>query len=391
MSLVVKSVARDNQKTVTFSSFDEWHTWEADAFRIDPVGVDVTPPFVTKENIETRHKMKEVGKKNKNRTTSIATDESVNGASASSGSVIGEVVNTPTLRSNKLKKITSFRNVVAERKKAGTKEILSSFIDNDVKLYSSAPVQQLDVVIPDLACDVSLLSNELEGNKLKIWDEDESVESRLPGINILTKACMTVVDINRRCESSAEEFIFPPASSGMTCKDGISDTERKRQVRWTSSAATDHDDDSDDDNDDDETSIGDVEHGSLFSCGTETQRITENLGDLGNDVQSGIAHAVRRLLLLLLGSYDITRDELQLDVTNQKSKSKQKYCGDEVGTPTSINATDKQKRFLVKLKELATNAVGLKHDEKNMGKPKTAIDKRKMYVQKLKEMSLMHV
>lgn len=372
MSLVVKSVARDNQKTVTFSSFDEWHTWEADAFRIDPVGVDVTH----------------------NRTTSIATDdEPVNGASASSGSVIGEVVNTSTLRSNKLKKITSFRNVVAEKKKAGTKEISSSFIiDNDVKLYSSAPVQQLDV-IPDLACDVSLLSNELEGNKLKIWDEDESVESRLPGTNILTKACMTVVDINRRCESSAEEFIFPPASSGMTCKDGIGDTERKRHVRWTSSATTDDDDDddSDDDNDDDETSIGDVEHGSLFSCGTETQRIKENLGDLGHDFQSGIAHAVRRLLLLL-GSYDITRgDELQLDVTNQKSKSKQKYCEDEVGTPTSINVTDKQKRFLVKLKELATNAVGLKHYEKNMGKPKTAIDKRKMYVQKLKEMSLRHV
>ena len=196
MSLVVKSVARGNQKTVTFSSFDEWHTWEADAFR-----------------------MKEVGKTNNNRTTSIATDdEPVNGASASSGSVIGEVVNTSTLRSNKLKKITSFRNVVAEKKKSGTKEISSSFIiDNDVKLYSSAPVQQLDV-IPDLACDVSLLSNELEGNKLKIWDEDESVESRLPGTNILTKACMTVVDINRRCESSAEEFIFPPASSGMTCK-----------------------------------------------------------------------------------------------------------------------------------------------------------------------------
>lgn len=334
-------VAHINQKTVTFSSFDEWHTWEAD----EPV---------------------------------------VNGAPASSGSVIGEVVNTSTLRNVKLKKILSFRNV-AEKKN-----------DDDVNLYSSVPVQQLDVVPNSMECDISLLSNELEGSKLKIWDEDESVESRITDTNILTKTCMTVVDINRRCESSAEEFIFPLASSGMTCTDGVSDTERKRSVRWTSSAATDDDDDSDDDNEDDDTSIGDAEHSSRFSCGTETQRIKEDLRDLGH--QTGMTHAVRRLL----GSYDITCDELQLDdqplwrnskssPQRQKSKSKQKYCGDEVGTPTSITVTDKQKLFLVKLKALATNSGGVKHSDENMDKPKTAIDKRKLYVEKLKELSLRHV
>jgi hypothetical protein len=357
-----KRVAHDNQKTVTFSSFDEWHTWDADAFSIDPVGVeylsdDETESIhdVTKENIEKRQ-MKEVRKKNKIPATSIANDEPVViGAPASSSSVIGEIVNTST--SNKLKKIASVRNI-AER----NEQILSSLIDDDVKLYSSAPLQQLDVV-PDVGCDISLLSNELEGTKLKIWDEDESVESRISGTNILTKACMTVVDINRRCESSAEEFIFPPASSGKTCKDSVSDTERKRPVRWTSSAAMDDNDDSVGDNNNKDTSIGDVEHSSRFSCGTETQRIKEDLQLLWRDSKS------------LLQSH--------------KSKSKQTYCGEKMDTP--ITVTDKQKLFLVKLKALASSIGGVKHGDENMDKPNTAIDKRKLYVEKLKELSLRHV
>ena len=73
----------------------------------------------------------------------------------------------------------------------------------------------------------------------------------------------------------------------------------------------------------------------------------------------------------------------------QKSKSKQKDCGDEVGTPTSITVT--QKLFLVKLKALATNIGGVEHGDENMDKPKTAIDKRKLHVEKLKELSLRHV
>jgi hypothetical protein len=361
-TLATKRVAHDNQKTVTFSSFDEWHTWDADAFSIDPVGVeyvsdDETESIhdVAKENIETRQ-MKEVRKKNKIPATSIANDVSVvMGAPASSSSDIEEIVNTST--SSKPKKIASFQNI-AER----NKQILSSLIDDDVKLYSSAPLQQLDVV-PDVGCDISLLSEELEGTKLKIWDEDESVESRISGTNILTKACMTAVDINRRCESSAEEFIFPPASSGKTCKDGVSDTKRKRPVGWTSSAATDNDDDSVGDNNDEDTSIGDVEHSSRFSCGTETQRIKEDLQLLWRDSKS------------LLQTH--------------KSKSKQTYCGDKMDTP--ITVTDKQKLFLMKLKALASNIGGVKHGDENMDKPNTAIDKRKLYVEKLKELSLRHV
>jgi hypothetical protein len=361
LTTATKRVPHDNQKTVTFSSFDEWHTWDADAFSIDPVGVEylssdetVSIHDVTKENIETRQ-MKEVWKKNKIPATSIANDEPVViGAPASSSSDIGEIVNTSS--SNKLKKIASFRNI-AER----NKQILSLLIDDEVKLYSSAPLQQLDVV-PDVGCDISLLSEELEGTKLKIWDEDESVESRISGTNILTKACMTVVDINRRCESSAEEFIFPSASSGKTCKDGVSDTERRRPVQWTSSAATDDDDDCvGDNNNNKDTSIGDVEHSSRFSCGTETQRIKEDL---------------------------LWRDSKSLLQTHQ-SKSKQTYCGDKMDTP--ITVTDKQKLFLMKLKALASNIGGVKHGDENMDKPNTAIDKRKLYVEKLKELSLRHV
>ncbi|KAL3808886.1 hypothetical protein ACHAXA_005097 [Cyclostephanos tholiformis] len=229
--------------------------------------------------------------------------------------------------------------------------------DRTLKGKWSAPVQRIDVYpnaleYDDADDDVSL-PPELKTGKIKIWQEDASIES---GVS------------NGKDTSGARKGrdTMMLADSYINCGEiNRNDTDIFDGIHADNNTLTGNIV-----NDDDESAGDEMKSGGMFTCGIETQELKDEIifevKDLARDIEFG----VRRGLRNLFGTCDITRDggmeylRANVDSTNDQLFGR--------GSMQTASESQKSKAQTIHTQSVASN-------------------KQKLYITKLKELSLKHV
>jgi hypothetical protein len=229
-------------------------------------------------------------------------------------------------------------------------------IDRSVKEKWPAPVQRIDVFPNafeyDDADDNVSLPPELETGKIKIWQEDGSIDSEA-----------SVARNGRDTKLVVDSYVM---CGEISCSDtDVFDTN-------TLIGNTVYDDN--------ESTGDETKYGGRFACGIEIQELKDEISfevkDLARDIEFGLRHCFQNLF----GTCDITRDG-----GVEYLRANVGIANDQLFGRASMPSASSMQKSIPRCMDAASQNHETGHTQS------AASNKQKLYVARLKELSLKHV